>query len=133
MKSKKKLRVILVTICMIILVTTIIFINYMGRVNRYREMVNNIDYEDIDISIIPDGTYIGECNAEFIYAKVEVTVEEGRITDIKILEHKNDRGSAAEKITNEIIDKQMIDVDAISGATNSSKVIKKAVENALLG
>jgi uncharacterized protein with FMN-binding domain len=31
----------------------------------------------------------------------------------------------------QIVSEQKIDVDAISGATNSSKVIKKAVENAL--
>ena len=32
-----------------------------------------------------------------------------------------------------IIEEQKIDVDAVSGATNSSTVIKKAVENALKG
>ena len=38
---------------------------------------------------------------------------------------------AAETVINEIVDEQRIDVDAVSGATNSSIVIKKAVENAL--
>ena len=50
---------------------------------------------------------------------------------IRILEHKNERGQAAETIVDQIVSEQKIDVDAISGATNSSKVIKKAVENAL--
>lgn len=39
----------------------------------------------------------------------------------------------AETIIDKIIDEQKIDVDAVSGATNSSTVIKKAVENALKG
>lgn len=40
-------------------------------------------------------------------------------------------GKTAEVIADSIVDEQKIDVDAISGATNSSTVIKKAVENAL--
>ena len=67
----------------------------------------------------------------FIYAKVEVTVQNGEITNINILEHRHERGKTAEAITNKIVDEQKIDVDAISGATNSSTVIKKAVENAI--
>ncbi|WP_227835506.1 MULTISPECIES: FMN-binding protein [unclassified Clostridioides] len=31
-----------------------------------------------------------------------------------------------------VLNKQKVDVDAVSGATNSSKVIKKAIENALI-
>ena len=68
---------------------------------------------------------------DFIYAKVEVTVQNGEITNINILEHRNERGKTAEVIADSIVDEQKIDVDAISGATNSSTVIKKAVENAL--
>jgi len=62
---------------------------------------------------------------------VEVTVYGGRITEIKILEHKTERGQAAEAVIDQIISKQKVDVDAVSGATNSSMVLKKAVENAL--
>jgi uncharacterized protein with FMN-binding domain len=88
-------------------------------------------FSDIDISSITDGIYEGECNVDYIYAKVSVSVKEGVITDLKLLEHKNERGAAAERIVEDILDKQTINVDAVSGATNSSKVIKKAVENAL--
>ena len=76
-------------------------------------------------------SYIGEYDVNFIYAKVEVRVQNGEITDIIILEHRHEHGKAAETVINEIVDEQRIDVDAVSGATNSSIVIKKAVENAL--
>ena len=66
-----------------------------------------------------------------IYAKVEVTIQNGEITGIRILEHKNERGQAAEAVVDRIVAEQRIDVDAVSGATNSSTVLKKAVENAL--
>ncbi|MCI8299875.1 MAG: FMN-binding protein, partial [Lachnospiraceae bacterium] len=45
----------------------------------------------------------------------------------------NGRGSRAEVVVDRIIEEQKIEVDAVSGATNSSTVIKKAVENALTG
>lgn len=62
-----------------------------------------------------------------------MSVKNGKIADIDILEHKNGRGKSAESIINKIVDEQKINVDAISSATNSSIVIKKAVENALRG
>ncbi len=67
----------------------------------------------------------GEYDVDFIYAKVEVTIQNGRITTIHILEHRQERGKAAEVIADKIVDEQKIEVDAISGATNSNTVIKK--------
>lgn len=82
---------------------------------------------------MPDGVYVGEYDVNLIYAKVEVTVENGKITGITILEHKNEPGKSAEIVIDKIIKEQKINVDAVSGATNSSTVIKKAVEKALGG
>lgn len=104
---------------------------YLKSVWDYKQAVQEISIGDVRISDVADGVYIGECNINFIYAKVEVTVQNKEIEKIRILEHKNERGQAAETIVDQIVSEQKIDVDAISGATNSSKVIKKAVENAL--
>ena len=63
-----------------------------------------------------------------------MTVADGEITDIKILENEDDYeyfSMAQEEITKSIIDKQSVDVDTVSGATYSSNGIKKAVTNAL--
>ena len=118
------------------LVAVILVVCHIGSslysVISYQKEVSNIVVSDIDVSHISDGIYVGDYNVEYIYAKVEVTVKQGRITGIEILEHRNERGGPAEKITGDIITEQKIDVDAISGATNSSKVIKKAVETALI-
>lgn len=104
---------------------------YLKSVWDYKQAVQEISIGDVRISDVADGVYIGECNVNFIYAKVEVTVQNKEIEKIRILEHKNERGQTAETIVDQIVSEQKIDVDAISGATNSSKVIKKAVENAL--
>ena len=130
MKISKK-STILFSIMFLLLAGFVLGILYLKSVADYRKAVRETIFEDINISDIPDGVYVGEYDVDFIYAKVEVTVQNGEITNINILEHRHERGKAAEAITNRIVDEQKIDVDAISGATNSSTVIKKAVENAL--
>ena len=127
--SKK--RMVLFVIMFLLLVAFVSGILYLKGVADYRQAVRETTFEDINISDIPDGVYVGEYDVDFIYAKVEVTVQNGEITNINILEHRHERGKAAEVIADSIVDEQKIDVDAISGATNSSTVIKKAVENAL--
>lgn len=104
---------------------------YLKNVADYKKAVKDISFGKIEISSVPDGVYLGECDVNFIYAKVKVTVQNEKITDIDLLKHKNERGKSAEIIIEKIIENQRIDVDAISGATNSSVVIEKAVENAL--
>ena len=127
--SKKK--TVLFVIVFLLLVGFVLGILYLKSVADYKQAVRETTFEDIIISDIPDGVYVGEYDVDFIYAKVEVTVQNGEITNINILEHRHERGKTAEVITDSIVDEQKIDVDAISGATNSSTVIKKAVENAL--
>ena len=80
---------------------------------------------------IADGDYIGDYDAGYIYAKVQVVVKDGKMKEIRILEHRNERGQRAESIVEHIVDKQRLDVDAVTGATNSSLVIEKACENAI--
>ncbi len=127
--SKKKM--VLFISMFLLLVGFVWGILYLKSVADYKKAVTETTFEDIHISDIPDGVYVGEYDVDFIYAKVEVTVQNGEITNINILEHRNERGKTAEVIADSIVDEQKIDVDAISGATNSSTVIKKAVENAL--
>ncbi len=130
MKLYRK-KIFMLTTLLLFLVVLIFTAVYLKSVADYKKAVKETTFSDIDIGNIPDGTYIGEYGVNFIYARVEVTVRDGAITNIDILEHKNERGKAAEIVTDRIIAEQKTDVDAVSGATNSSTVIKKAVENAL--
>ena len=104
---------------------------YLRNVADYKRAVKETTFGEINVADISDGIYIGEYDVNFIYAKVEVTVDDGKFININILEHRHERGKAAEIVIDKIIEKQKIDVDTISGATNSSIVIEKAVENAL--
>ena len=128
-----KKKILSVIILLFLLIGLICGAVYLKNVADYKRAVGETTFDEIDIADASDGIYIGEYDVNFIYAKVEVTVEDGEIVSINILEHRHERGKAAEKVIEKIIEEQKTDVDAVSGATNSSTVIKKAVENALNG
>ena len=86
---------------------------------------------DVDLSSIADGTYTGSYSAFPVKVTVEVQVSNHTITDIVITHHDNGQGKAAEGIVDDVIEAQSLDVDVISGATYSSKVILLAIVDAL--
>ncbi len=124
-------KITLYIIMIMLIAASVYFAVYMRAVADYKKAVRDTTFENVDISMVPDGVYVGEYDVDFIYVKVEVTIEDGEIAGIDLLEHKNGRGEPAEIVTDRIIEEQKIDVDGVSGATNSSIVIKKAVESAL--
>lgn len=124
-------KAILLVLAAILIVTLVCGLLYLKATKTYKDEVRKMTFENIEFERITDGVYTGKCDVGFIYAKIAVAINDGQIQSIDLLEHKNDRGTPAEVTTEKIIGAQGLEVDAISGATNSSKVIKKAVENAL--
>ena len=97
-----------------------------------------VDPDDIiitepDLSGVEDGMYVGEYVTTLVSARVVVTVQHNTIVDIEIMEHKCGMGKPAEAIVDDVLDSRSLQVDTVSGATLSSKVILKAVENAVTG
>jgi uncharacterized protein with FMN-binding domain len=81
-----------------------------------------------------DGIYRGSHDLSGTPVKVtlDVIIQNQKIIKIEIVKHScSPIGKKAEKIIDQIIYSQNLDIDAISGATASSKTILKAVENAL--
>lgn len=93
--------------------------------------INRAGMEDM-LNALPDGEYIGECYPnEMVGARVRVNVKNHKIEAIELLEHLNGKGKPAEVLTDTVVEKQTLDVELVSGATGSSKVILKAIEDAL--
>lgn len=114
---------------LIVLVVGMIFL--VNKMDRDVEVILNTDITEINLSLIEDGIYIGEYKeALMVKATVEVTVTNHEITDIRILEHDNGKGDAAEVITTDFINEQSVMVDDVAGATISSRVLKLAVIDA---
>lgn len=130
-KVNKKKRIIGGLIAAVLLVGLAIGGKYALDLMYYKEAMSEIVIGNVDLSKVKDGVYEGSYDARLVAATVRVTVKDGRMTDISLLEHKYDRGGPAEAIVGDILTEQSLDVDAVSGATNSSRTILKAVENAL--
>lgn len=103
-----------------------------SRFLRYKNSIEQLTVSDVDLTQIADGVYQGECDAVYIKVLAEVSVQNHEIVSITLLEHKNDRGAPAEAVVEKMVQQQKVKVDAVASATNSSMVIEKAVENALI-
>lgn len=124
---KKFLKVLLVIVVIVILAVAGIMI-YMKISNSNLDKYANAT---VDVSTVADGTYVGEQNGFPVSAKVEVTVKDHTISDIKILKHRCGKGKPAETMVPVMIEQNTSAVDGVSGATMSSKTIRAAVNNAL--
>ena len=85
--------------------------------------------------MIEDGTYEGEGEGYGGPIKVSVTVLDGMVTDIQVLEHSETAGisdPAIAEMPAAIVEAQTTEIDVVAGATYTSKGIMEAVENALL-
>ena len=120
--KKHKLLALLLTICMVLSIVA-------GCQTKGKETTNVSEN-----SLFTPGTYEGEGKGIGGTIKLEVTVTEDKITDIKVLEHNETPGvsdAAFNTIPAQIIEYQSLGVDVVAGATESSNGILEAVINAL--
>jgi uncharacterized protein with FMN-binding domain len=95
------------------------------------EKIDGLVIEDVEPSRVRDGTYAAAVNILPVTASVRVTVSGGRITGIVMTRHTHGPDHGADAILPWIVEAQSTRVDAVAGATYSSKVVRKAVELAL--
>lgn len=127
----RKKQVIILLVLMAVIIGGYFGGRYYFDLRTYRDQVANITITDIDFSKVEDGTYIGSYEIMWVGAEVKVTVNNHKIEGIELLKHKNGRGTPAEIIPSKVVEAQSLEVDVVSGATSSSKVILKAIENAI--
>ena len=92
--------------------------------------------EGLAAGIYIDGIYEGSSDAGIHPGlKVSVVVENGKITEVNVVEHNETIGigtAALEKLPTLIVEAQSGEVDSVTGATLSSTAIKEAVDKALV-
>ena len=93
--------------------------------------IEQITIDDVDVATVKDGSYSGTVRILPVTAKVRVTVKDGAITDIVLVRHFHGPDHGAEAILGRVVKAQSLRVDAVSGATYSSKVVLEAIEAAL--
>ena len=90
--------------------------------------------EDAQYENLSDGTYTGEGEGFGGTVKVQVTIKQGKISDIKILGSAGESAkylTKAKPLLEQMVTTQSTNVDAVSGATYTSNGLIKAVRNAL--
>lgn len=141
-EKKKKLRLwhIILIILLILVLGGFTAILVDGR---ERNELETLTIENIDFTHLKDGIYVGEYSGtkgHFRDATVELTIENGKIQDIRVLkgalDNKGNPAKLSKGVTildlfHKVINAQSLQVDAISGATLTSKAHLKALEAAL--
>ena len=85
-----------------------------------------------DLKGLENGRYIGRAEVGGFSYVVEVIMTDHRIEDIKVLKNRNSSYARwAEAVIYKIIRHQTLKVDAVTGATTTSKALMKAVSNSL--
>ena len=82
-----------------------------------------------------DGTYEGTAEGVHGPVTVEVTITEGNISEVVVLEQQENEeiaSSALEEIPAAIVDENSTQVEVVSGASMTSEAIMVAADNALL-
>lgn len=118
-------RILMFTVILLFLIGSIFAAVYLKIVTDYKKAVRETVFSNMNISNVPDGIFVGEYDVDFVYAKVDVTVRNGIITNIDIVERKNGRGKPAEVIVDRIMEEQKIDVDAVSGVINCKRLLNQ--------
>jgi len=128
---KKKTKIVLSVVVIVIIVIVIVGFIFISKIQKNFDGINLMEINDVNLSLISDGTYSGSYEVIPISVEVSVTVKDHEITAIDLIKHDNGKGKAAEAIIDEVVKTDSLKVDAVTGATNSSKVILLAIENAL--
>jgi len=127
----RKRRLLLAFLVLLILLIAIGVLKVKSSLERDLATLAAITITDVDVSQLSAGVYDGEFRTVPVSARVLVTLADSGIQKIDLLEHNNGQGKPAEAILQEVVEQQSLAVDVIAGATYSSKVILKAIEDAL--
>lgn len=126
-------RNLIIIIAVIVLVVGAVTVKVLfAKFDDNLKQLARSEIADVDLSSAEDGDFLGSYSAFPVSAEVRVTVKDHAIEKIELLKHSNGQGQGAEIIPGKVAEAQSLKVDSVSGATYSSKVILKAIQEALL-
>ncbi|MBI5700021.1 FMN-binding protein [Candidatus Saganbacteria bacterium] len=127
------LKKILITVGVILL---LIVLGVGLLMYRLAGMAGSIEKESakltkVDLKKVADGTYVGSFGNFVVSARVEVTVKNHRIKKITLVDQKCGPGYEARVTIDRMMKAQSPKVDAVTGASSSSRTLMVAVDRAL--
>jgi uncharacterized protein with FMN-binding domain len=123
---------VLKIIGLIFILLVIVAASGMFYISRGLEEGVNVVINPVNLSEIEDGVYNGRNDFGRWTNELNVTVANNKITNIEIVKDvKIVSPELSTKLFQDVIEKQSITVDAVSGGTVTSKAYLKSIENAL--
>lgn len=107
---------------------TLLNLTSCSSIHNMNKFTENPNIMDPDLSYFEDGEYLGVYNSGMVTAEVKIETKFNEYYNIMLMKHETLFGKKAEKLIEEVIEKQTLQVDVISGATVSSLTILKAIE-----
>jgi uncharacterized protein with FMN-binding domain len=124
----KKWLIVLVCIVLVVIAGGVTF---KIKINQMIKYFVEYNLKNVDLQTVADGTYRGTFGKFVVSVDLEANVLQHRITDIKIVNQKCGKGYDGKKVIDRVLQAQSLKVDAIAGATASSRCILIALERAL--
>lgn len=125
-------KTIISIVCILLLITLGVYLFYILPNEKKLEVVRNMPIENVNLEEINDGTYRGDYSYGSYTYKVDVIVKAHKIEKIDVINNRDtSHAKKAEGVISRVLEKQSLNVDAVSGATTTSKALLKAIENAL--
>ncbi len=120
----------------VVLVLFILFIiiggGFLFYLSRGLADVNQITINDVDLLSITDGVYRGKYDGGRWSNEVEIVIKDQKISQITLVEDVLfSKPEVIDELFEEVISKQSIKIDTVTGATVTSKAYLKAIEAAL--
>jgi uncharacterized protein with FMN-binding domain len=125
-------KIILIIILSLLLIAAGIYLFYILPSEKELAAVRNMKIEDVNLQKVNDGTYEGDYSYGSYTYELAVSVKAHKIEKIDVISNRDtSHAKKAEGVISRVLEKQSANVDAVSGATTTSKALLKAIENAL--
>jgi len=135
-KKRRPLRTALIVLGAIVALLIVVSAAALAITEGERREGRNLPIGDVDFSAVPDGTYRGSyAGGRYGWRanEVEVAVSGGKVTQIEVV---SSASAPVPEVTDPLFDSviaaQSLQVDAVSGASITSKAFLKSVEDALV-
>lgn len=88
---------------------------------------------DVETDSLSDGEFVGTYENKRWDNKVKIQIESGTITDVEIIDTVMfEKPEVTEVLISQVLDKQSLEIDGVTGATVTVNAYLKAIENALM-
>ena len=125
--DSKIVRIILIVICLIL--SIIMYAQH--RTRSYYKQAAKLPFYNVQARAVADGTYRGKVYTSFMHLQLDVSVKDGRLTKIDIVENEGAYGKKAALILDRMIAQNTSVVEAVEGEELASIVFVACVDDAL--